>query len=152
MKKLVFMLFAATLLGMAFVSCGDEKDEPVIPKAQTLESVHQDATETYFKFDIDMNKDSSSIYLYNVVFTIGEAQSPAMNIRIDAPVTVDKKGKVFTYSGTNITPFLLRGNTPVPMPNMPVTDLTCTVNTGDKTYSMAFDCHDGHYSNSGKLK
>ena len=139
-----------TALCLTFTACGDEKDEPVVP-VQNLESVYEEG-EAHFTFDINLDKDSSSIYLYNVVFTIGEAQSPAMIIRIDAPVTVDKTGKVFTYAGTDIIPFWLQGTTPVPAPGFIVTNLICTVNTKEKTYHLAFDCHGGHYENSGLLK
>lgn len=154
MKRLAFMLFATILLGMAFVSCGDEKDEPVIPEAQTLESDYQDLTETRFMFDIDMEKDSSSIYIYNIVFTIGTASSPAMNIRVDAPVTVDKTGKVFTFAGTGIHPYMQRGSALMQLTEdrYLVTNLNCTVNTANKTYDIAFDCHGGHFDQQGKLK
>ena len=152
MKKIFSMLFVFTMLSMVFVACDDEKDEPISPKSQKLESVYENETDTHFLFDIDLDKDSSSIYFYNVVFTIGEVDSPPLNIRIDAPVTVDKSGKVFTYAGTDIIPFLLRGNTPVPAPSFLVTNLACTVDTNVKSYSMSFDCHGGHYSKSGKLK
>ena len=108
MKKLFSILFMATMFGLVFTACGDDDDDPPVP-TQKLESVYLEPTDTHFMFDIDLNKDSSSIYLYNIVFHIGEAVSPAMNIRIDAPVTVDKSGKVYTYSGTNIMPYLLRG-------------------------------------------
>ena len=151
MKKLFSMLFIATMLCMVSVACGDDNDEP-IPTTQKLESVYQNETDTHFVFDINLDKDSSSIYLYNVVFTIGEAQSPAMNIRIDAPVTVDKKGTFFTYAGNNITPFMLRGNNPVPMPSMPVTNLMCNVDTKRKYYEMYFECHGGSYAANGDLK
>lgn len=153
MKKLFSILFMATMFGLVFTACGDDDDDPPIP-TQKLESVYLEPTDTHFMFDIDLNKDSSSIYLYNIVFHIGEAVSPAMNIRIDAPVTVDKSGKVYTYSGTNIMPYLLRGNTPVPMPGETylVTDLNCKVDTKDKKYSITFDCHGGHYDDRGKLK
>ena len=151
MKKLFSILFIATMLGMVFTACGDDKDEPVVP-TQKLESVYTSETDTHFTFDIDLNKDSSSIYLYNVVFTIGEAQSPAMNIRIDAPVTVDKSGKLYTYAGTNIIPYLLRGATPVPMPSMPVTNLMCNVDTKRKYYEMYFECHGGSFAANGDLK
>lgn len=154
MKRLATMLFAAILLGMAFVSCGDDKDEPVIPEAQTLESEYQDPTETRYMFDIDMEKDSSSIYMYNIVFTIGSASSPAMNIRVDAPATVDKTGKVFTLAGTGIHPYLLRGSSIMQLTEdrYLVTDLTCIVNTANKTYDITFDCHGGHFTQQGKLK
>jgi len=151
MKKIFSILALATIMSMAFVSCGDDSDEPVVT-TQKLESVYTYEGETHFLFDIDLEKDSSSIYLYNVVFTIGDEDSPAMNIRIDAPCTVDKSGKVYTYQGTGITPYLLRGTTPVPMPSIPVTNLTCTVNTAQKVYSMSFDCHGGHYQTAGELK
>ena len=153
MKKLLPILALAAML-CAVASCGDDKDEPVVPDPQTLESVYQDATETHYTFDIDMDRDSSSIYLYNIVFRIGDAVSPAMNIRIDAPVNVDKTGKIFTFAGTGIAPYLLRGTTPVPMSGDAylVHNLTCTVNTGNKTFNIAFDCHGGHHSDSGNLK
>lgn len=154
MKKLLAMMFVVTVMGMAFVSCGDD-DEPAKPEPiQNLESLYENETDTHFMFDIDMEKDSSSIYLYNIVFRIGEATSPAMNIRIDAPVTVDNTGKIYTYAGTNIVPYMLRGNTPVPMagPNYLVTDLLCNINTAAKTYDIKFDCHGGHFEDSGRLK
>ena len=153
MKKLFAMLFAVTMMGMALVSCGD--DEPVKPEpTQNLESAYTDPTDTHFLFDIDLEKDSSTIYLYNIVFRIGEAVSPAMNIRIDAPVTVDQTGKIYTYAGTNIMPYMLRGNTSVPMtgPAYLVTDLLCNVNTKDRTYYIKFDCHGGHFEETGRLK
>ena len=151
MKRLFSILFVATMLGMVFTSCGDDKDEPIVP-TQKLESVYTSETDTHYMFDIDLNQDSSSIYLYNVVFTIGEAQSPAMNIRIDAPVTVDKSGKLFTYAGTNIIPYLLRGATPVPAPSFIVTNLMCNVDTKRKYYEMYFECHGGSFAANGDLK
>lgn len=153
MKKFFSMLFIVTMLSMVLVSCGDDEPDPAIP-TQKLESAYVDATDTHYTFDIDLNKDSSSIYLYNIVFRIGEATSPAMNIRIDAPVTVDKSGKVYTYSGNKIMPYMLRGTTPVPMPgdDYQVNNLTCSVDTKNRTYSIKFDCHGGHFDESGKLK
>ena len=109
MKKLFSMLFIATMLGLVFTACGDDKDEPEMPKAQNLQSTHESENDTYFVFDIDLDKDSSTIYMYNIVFHIGEATSPAMTLRVDAPVTVDKSGKVYTYSGTGIVAYMLRG-------------------------------------------
>lgn len=151
MKKLLSALLLAALC-MSFTACGDD-DEPVTPDpVQNLESVYQNETDARYVFDIDLDKDSSSIYLYNVKFTIGERVSPPMNIRIDAPVTVDKSGKVFTFAGTDIIPYLLMGTTPVPSPGFMVTNLTCTVDTKEKTYDMFFNCHGGEFKASGKLK
>ncbi len=153
MKKLFSMLFIAAMCCMALVSCGD--DEPTKPEpTQNLESVYESVTDTHFMFDIDLSRDSSSIYLYNIVFRIGEATSPAMSIRIDAPVTVDKTGKIYTYAGTGITPYMMRGNTLVPMagPSYLVTNLLCNVNTKAKTYDIKFDCHGGHFEDAGRLQ
>ncbi len=164
MKKLFTVLLAATLfsvLGTALVACGDDKkDEPVVPVVQTLESEHSVANDTYLVYDIDLNKDSSTINVFNVVFTMGELSSPPLNISIDAPCTVDKSGKVFTFAGTNIVPKLVRGNTPVPIPTLGVHNLTSVVNTEKKTYSISFSCQgtvmgktiDGSYTKEGKLK
>lgn len=151
MKKLLpALLFAA--LCLTFTACGDDKDEPIVIDTQKIESVYENETDVHYVFDIDLYKDSSSIYFYNVKFTIGERESPAMTIRIDAPVTVDNTGKIYTYAGTNIVPFITMGPVPVPAPDFIVTNLTCTVNTKDKTYSMYFNCHGGEYADSGKLK
>jgi hypothetical protein len=120
----------------------------------TVNSAYDNETETHFTFDINLNKELSIIELYNIVFTIGSAQSPAMNIRIDAPVTYDRNTRTYTYAGTGITPYMIRGGSLIPMEGdaYRVTDLTCTVNVKDKTYSISFDCHGGHYENSGKIK
>ena len=161
MKKLVSMLFIATMLSMGFTSCGDdEKDEPVVPVAQKLESEHGEANDTYLIYDIDLNKDSSTIYVHNAVFSMGTISSPPLNISVNAPCTVDKTGKVFTFAGTNIVPNLMRGNTPVPFPTLSVNNLRSVVNVEKKTYSISFDCTgsamgreiNGHYDKEGKLK
>jgi hypothetical protein len=154
MKKFFSIFFVATMLGMVFTACGDEKDQPIIPTTQNLESVYQNETDAHYLFDIDMDKDSSAIYLYNIRFTIGQVQSPAMNIRIDAPVTVDKDGKVYTYAGTGIHPYMQRGGTMLRLYDdiYLVTDLTCKVDTKNLTYSITFDCHGGHFDDHGSLK
>lgn len=154
MKKFFSMLFVFTMLGMVFTACGDEKDGPVIPPAQSLESAYENPDDTHFTFDINMSKDSSSIYMYNIVFHIGDATSPAMTLRVDAPVTVDKNGKVYTYAGTGIVAFMQRGTTWMPMPGDAylVHDLLCTVDTNVKSYFIKFDCHGGHFEESGRLK
>jgi len=133
--------------------------ELTIPKNDKLvhfsvESEYESETDTHFLFDIDMDKDSSSIYMYNIVFRIGEATSPAMTLRADAPVTVDKDGKVYTYAGTGIVAYMMRGTTWMPMPGESylVNNLTCTVDTKNSTYSIAFDCHGGHFDETGQLK
>lgn len=130
-----------------------------IPKSDklvrfTAESEYESATDTHFQFDIDLEKDSSSIYMYNIVFRIGDATSPAMTLRVDAPVTVDKSGKVYTYSGTGIMGYMMRGTSWVPMPGDAylVHNLTCNVNPEAKTYSISFDCHGGHFEENGRLK
>ena len=149
MKKFLPMLLMTAAMLFVCASCGDD-DEPNVPTTQTLESVYYAETDARYMFDIDMNKDSSSIYIYNIKFS--EQMPVTVNIRIDAPVSVDKTGKVFTYAGTDIVPFLLRGTTPPPMPDYLVTNLTCTVNTAEKTYRIFFNCHGGEFSDSGKLK
>ena len=153
MKKLIpALLFAAMFL--TFIACGDDKDEPVFPTTQQLESVHGQTNDTYLIWDIDMMQDSSSIYLYNAVFTIGETTSPAMTLRIDAPVSVDKSGQVYTFAGTGIVAYMLRGTTWMPMPSDAylVHNLISTVNPEAKTYTISFDCHGGHFEKEGNLK
>lgn len=161
MKKLFAMLFAAAVMSLAFVSCSDDKDEPAKPEPiQYLESEYENESDTRLLFDINLEKDSSSIYVYNVKFRMGDVESPALNIRVDAPCTVDKTGKVYTYSGTDIIPYLLRGETPVPVPGLRVNNMITVVNVEQKTYSISFACKgnvmgkeiDGQYNKEGKLK
>ena len=159
MKKIFSMLLVAAALCMMVTACGDNKDEPVAPKPQKLESEHSATNDTYLVYDIDLDKDSSSIYVYNAMFQMGDKMSPALNIRVDAPCAVDKTGKVYTYSGTNIIPYLMMGSTPTPFPTLNVNNLRSVVDTERKTYSISFDCQgtamgkpiDGHYEKEGKL-
>lgn len=161
MKKFLAVLFAAAMLSIVITSCGKEdSDEPVVPITQQLESEHGEANDTYLIYDIDLDKDSSTIYVYNAVFSMGGISSPPLTISVNAPCSVDKTGKVFTFAGTNIVPNLMRGNTPVPFPTLSVNNLRSTVDIEKKTYSISFDCQgsalgktiDGHYSKEGKLK
>ena len=159
MKRLVSLLFVAAVFGLVITSCGkDDPDEPVVP-TQQLESEHGEANDTYLVYDIDLSKDSSTIYVYNAVFSMGETTSPALTVRVDAPCTVDKTGKVFTYSGTDIIPYLVRGN-PVPVPSLRVNNLLSVVDVEKKTYFISFKCQgtvmgkeiNGYYEKEGKLK
>ena len=58
MKKIFSMLLIAAALCMVVAACGDNKDEPVVPEAQKLESEHSAANDTYLVYDIDLSKDS----------------------------------------------------------------------------------------------
>lgn len=123
------------------------------PNAFEVESEHGEDSETYLKWDIDMTRDSSSIYLYDIVFTIGEATSPAMTLRVDAPVTYNKTTKEYTLSGTGIVAYMMRGTTWMPMPgdSYLVNNLVSTINLKAKTYTISFDCHGGHFEKEGNL-
>jgi len=150
MKKFLF-LFVFVALCIGFVACGNDDEPDDKAYSGKIESVYTDASQPHYTFDIDLNADSSGVYLYQVVFTIGERTSPAMNLLIKAPTTGDATGKIFTMKGTNIIPFMVMGNTEVPYPNFPVTDLNITVNMTAKTFDMFFRCHGGEYSDSGML-
>lgn len=128
-----------------------KSDNPATLKA---ESVYESENDLHFTFDIDMRQDLSYIYLHNIIFTIGTQQSPALNIRIDAPVTYDKNTATYTFSGTGLAPYQIRGGSLIPMTDelYRVNDLTCTINLKSKTYSITFDCHGGHYDSNGKIK
>jgi len=155
MKKLLFTL-SIMALALGLVACGDDNDEPVVEKSQRIESYYESESDVHYLFDIDLEADSSSIYCYNVTFTIGDRKSPALNIRIDAPVsvTVNSAGSIYTYTtaaGTSTIPYIIMGTTAVPMAEYAVTNLTCMVNTRDRTYRISFNCHGGEYSDSGDL-
>ena len=156
MKKIIpALLFAALFL--TFAACGSE-DEPNQPVSQMIESLDQNENDAHFKFDINTDKDSSSIYIYNVKFS--EQMPVTVNIRIDAPCTADKTGKVFSFAGTNIIPNLMMGSTPTPFPTLRVNNLRSVVDVEKKTYSISFDCQgtamgkeiNGHYDKEGSLK
>lgn len=151
MKKLFSMLFIATLLGLVFTACGDDKDEPEVPQAQNLVSVHEnDETDQYFVFDIDMNKDKSTIYMYNIQF--GGAPF-AMTLRVNVPATL--KNGTYTLSGTDLVADMeMQSSGWVTMDDerYKLKNLMCTVNPKAKEYSISFDAHGGHFEESGKLK
>ena len=151
MKKLFSMLFIATLLGLMFTACGDDKDEPEVPKTQNLTSVHEGENDNYFVFDIDMNKDKSTIYMYNIQFAPG---APKMVLRVDVPVSLNKSGNTYIMSGTDLIAEMQRGSSWVPMPEeqYQLKNLTCTVNPKGKLYAISFDAHGGHFEDSGKLQ
>ena len=151
MKKLFSMLFIATLLGLMFTACGDDKDEPEVPKTQNLTTVHESETDSYFVFDIDMNKDKSTIYMYNIQFAPG---APKMVLRVDVPVSLNKSGNTYIMSGTDLIAEMQRGSSWVPMreEQYQLKNLTCTVNPKGKLYAISFDAHGGHFEDSGKLQ
>ena len=150
MKKLFLTLLVATLT-LGFVSCGDDKDEPKLPETQTLTSVHEGESDAYFVFDIDMKKDKSTIYMYNIKFAPG---APPMVLRVDVPVSIDKSGNTYTMSGTNLVAEMQRGSSWTPMTDekYQLNNLKCTVNPKAKEYSLSFDAHGGHFEENGKLQ
>lgn len=151
MKKLFFMLLIATL-SLGFVSCGDDKDEPKVPEVQTLESDHENETDTYFVFDIDMKKDKSTIYMYNIQFA---PRAPKMTLRVNVPVNLNSEGNTYIMSGTNLAAEMEMqsvGWIPMEDEQYRLNNLKCTVNPSAKQYSISFDAHGGHFEESGKLK
>ena len=151
MNKIFSMMFIVTMLSMVFVACGDDDEKPIKPDDDvSIESLDQNEADAHFKFDINTTKDSSSIYIYNVKFS--EVMPVTVNIRIDAPCISDKMNEVFTFAGTDIIPYIMREGTPIPAPSYIITNLTSTVNTKNKVFNIAFDCHGGHYEKSGQLK
>lgn len=151
MKKLFSILFIATMvsIGMALASCDDDK-EPEIPTGQTIESVTESENDARLVFEFNNDKDSCSIYLYNIKFS--EEMPVTINVRIDAPYTYVLK--TYTILGNNISPYMQRGGTWAPMTGEEyrVTNLVSLVNLDAKVYSISFDCHGGHYEKTGKLK
>ena len=156
MKKFLSMMAIVALM-MTTAVCGDDdnSDDPKSPTNSAWNSVHELSTDAHFTFyptqqqGIEKFSGYGTIMLYNVQFTIGERVSPKMNIRIDAPVSTQKDQ--ITYSGTDIIPYLIMGSTPTPAEQFVVTNLTATVDTKNKTYSISFDCHGGHFSHQGNV-
>ena len=152
MKKLFSMLFIVTMLGLVFTACGDDKDEPEVPKAQNLESVHEEDG-SYFVFDIDINKDKSTIYMYKIQFAPG---APKMDLRVNVPVSLNQSSNTYTLSGTGLVADMYMSSTDkwVPMADeqYKLNNLTSTVNPNTKVYSISFDAHGGHFEKSGKPK
>lgn len=152
MKKIFSILFIATMFGMVMASCGDDKDEPEIPKTQNLVSVHVDETDAYFVFDIDMNMDKSTIYMYNIQFAPG---APKMTLRVNVPVSLSQDGKAYIMAGTGLVADMYNptaGWIPMSDERYKLNNLSCTVNPSAKQYSLSFDAHGGHFDESGKLE
>ena len=155
MKKTLALIAFTGLLALTLASCGsddDKKDEPTPPSRLTLESVTDTETGARIVFEIYLDNDSSTIYVYNAVITANGLTTAPMNVRVNAPCKGDNEGKVFTYSGTGLIPQVQRGSIYTPQSSLVVTDFTCVVNTIAKTYSTQFDCLGKHYFKSGALK
>lgn len=114
-------------------------------------STHTDESQEYSVFNLEKNDNGcATVELHNVVFTIGDKKSPAFQkIRIDAPMT--NEGNVYTYEGTDITPFLSMNGVDVPVEQFKVTNFKAVVNVENKTYSIFFNCHGGEYKKSGTV-
>jgi len=153
MKKFFSILFVFTMLGMVFTACGDDKDEPIIPETQNLVSVHENDTDTYYVFDIDMTKDKSTIYMHNIQF---EGAPFKMTLRVAVPVTLNQAGNAYIMTGTGLKAemYIESAGTWVPMTDEKynLNNLSCTVNPNAKTYAISFDAHGGHFEESGMLR
>ncbi|MBP3737466.1 MAG: dockerin type I repeat-containing protein [Muribaculaceae bacterium] len=117
-----------------------------------ISSEYANENDTHFEFKLDEAMGTGSITVYNVVFTIGDRQSPAMTIRIpDAKFT--RTGNVITFDDTDIAPEMLRGSGFIPMgdPQYNVTDLKCVLNLEAKTFTITFKCHGGQYDQNGTI-
>lgn len=151
MKKIFTMLFMATALSVMLTACGDD-DEPVVPKTQNLVTAHESDIDQYFVFDIDMNKDKSTIYMYNIQFA---PKAPKMTLRVNVPVTLNKSGSAYIMTGTNLVCDMnmpSAGWVPMTDEQYQLQNLTCTVNPNAKLYAISFDAHGGHFEESGKLQ
>lgn len=145
------MLFITAMLGLVFTACGDDKDEPEMPKTASLESVHVGENDPYFAFDIDMNENKGTITMHNMLFAPG---APVMTLRAILPVSLSSSGDAYVMKGSGLVVEMFRGGAWVPMPgeNYQLNNLTCTVNPKAKTYEISFDSHGGHFEESGKLQ
>ena len=144
------LLFAALFL--TFTACGDDKDEPEVPKTQNLVTSHESESDQYFVFDIDMNKDKSTIYMYNIQFA---PNAPKMTLRVNVPVSLNKSGNAYIMTGTNLVCDMNNpsaGWIPMTDEQYQLQNLLCTVNPSAKLYSISFDAHGGHFEESGKLQ
>lgn len=150
MKKLFSMLLIATL-SLGFVSCGDNKDEPEVPDNKILTSVHENESDGFFVFDIITHKDKGIIYMYNMQFA---PRAPKMDLRAVVPMTKDNKTYIMTATDLVIDMDMpsAGGWTPMTDEIYRLNNLQCTVNPSDKTYSISFDAHGGHFEESGKLE
>ena len=117
-----------------------------------LESVHESEGDLYYVFDIDMTKDKSTIYMYNIQFA---PRAPKMNLRANVPVSVDKGSNAYVMSGTGLVADMEMpsiGWVPMEDEQYQLQNLQCTVNPSTKEFSISFDAHGGHFEDSGKLQ
>lgn len=153
MKKLM-LLMATIAMAVSFTACSDDDEPQIIDvKDGVIVSTTEQSTDTRFEYTLNEDAGTGTIVVYNVVFTIGERQSPAMTIRIpNAKFT--RTRNIITFNDTDIAPDMLRGSTFVPMgdPAYNVTDLNSVLNLDDKTFNISFICHGGDYSKSGNIE
>ncbi len=150
MRKFLSMM-AIVALTLSMASCGDdENDEIVFQHEWEKQWVSTETGENVptFYFDLRHPGTESPVTLQHVQFKIGERVSPPMNIKIKAPLS--KKGNIYTFSGTDLIPFMLVGDNEVPADKFIVTDYVATVNVKAETYSISFKCHGGEFNSSGK--
>ena len=152
MKKLMMMMATVALM-MNLAACGDDKDEPQVQvKNGIIASVFTNENDTHYEFKLDEETNTGDITAFNVVFTIGETQSPAMTIRIPK-AKFTRKNNTITFDDTDIAPDMLRGTSWVPMPGeqYKVTNLKSVLNLETKTFNIAFNCHGGSFSDNGSI-
>ena len=149
------MLLAVVAVALCAACGSDEKDEPAVVPDGTYSSVYNDKNALHYAFDLDMEHKQCTITVYNVQFTSGGQQSPKMTIRIpNAKIASTSRTGELVIEDTDIEPEMLRGTDFAPMPGeqYKVTDLHATLNVGEKTFAITFKCHDGEFTDSGKLQ
>ena len=153
MKKIMLMM-ALCAMAMGLAACGDDDEPQVINvKDGVIESVEAQVTDTHYEFELNEATGTGNITVHNIVFTIGDRQSPALTIRIpNAKFT--RTRNIITFNDTDIAPEMLRGTNFVPMgdPLYNVTDLNSVIDLDKKTFSISFKCHGGDFSHNGNIK
>lgn len=153
MKKLLSML-AIVAVFFSITSCGN--DEPKKPEDSQKEVAKEwynvktsDAIPTIIFNTTPNAKGEGTVRLNGVKFSARGHMSPALNIRIDAPLK--KNDGVFTYEGTELVPYLKTGNTEVPYDEMKIQDFKAVVDVKKKTYTLTFKAHGGEFNSEGTI-
>lgn len=152
--KLFSLLAFVTMMALSLAACGDDNDEPKYVEPSnpyTIKTLQPADTDQRLEFYFNPNTGNCEITIYNVVFTIDDRQSPKLTVCIETPYTVDDGHYVIDHPET-IIPSMIMGSTKVPADQFPVTKLKADLNRSTKDYMIYFECHDGVYSNSGKLQ
>ncbi len=149
MKKL-FGMMALLLACFTVASCGDDNDEPTFVTPSGMYSAlsdgsvdYENATETYYKFELGdgVAPADSYLYMYNIKFDENMPVTITMRLNLaGATITKTSSGYTVTLNEETVAE-LYRGGVYTPYTRTPFTMVNLELNLVKKTYSLTYACN-----------